>query len=277
MDGVWLAAISGVLGGGTLLVGTAVAWFVDIPQRIIAAVMAVGAGVLVATLAFELVVEAAETGGTLASSLGFIAGAIIYVVADWFVSRPHRAGPGDPNIAARRGRSRAATSARQDGARGRAKSDEDHGSDTGTAAGSGAAIAAGALIDGIPESIVMGLAVLQGGGLSVPVVAAVAISNIPEGLGSTAAMRRQGTGAIRPFAIFGAIAVASIVASVAGYLLFADAPPELIALITTVAAGGLFAMVANTVIPEAFTTEHYLTGIWASIGFIAAFVLHRLA
>lgn len=273
MDGVWLAALSGVLGGGTLLVGAAIAWFVNIPQRVIAAVMAVGSGVLVATLAFELVGEAADTGGTLATGTGFIAGAILYVVADWFVSRPHRAGPGDPNIAARRGRSRAGTARGPDGSQDETQSDVNR--DPGT--GSGAAIAAGALIDGIPESIVMGLAVLQGGALSIPVVVAVAISNIPEGLGSTAAMRRQGSKAVRPFAIFGAIAIASVIAAVAGYLLFADAPPELIALITTVAAGALFAMVANTVIPEAFSTQHFMTGIWASIGFVSAFVLHQVA
>lgn len=258
MNGVWLAASSGLLGGGALLVGTAIAWFANIPQRVISAVMAVGAGVLVATLAFELVGEAADTGGTLATGAGFIAGAILYVVADWFVSRPHRAGPGDPNIAARRVRSRAS-------------------GDQKSEAGSGAAIAVGALIDGIPESIVMGLAVLQGGALSIPVVVAVAISNIPEGLGSTAAMRRQGSGAMRPFAIFGAIAITSVIAAVAGFLLFADASPELIALITTVAAGALFAMVANTVIPEAFSTQHLMTGIWASIGFVSAFVLHQVA
>ena len=258
MNGVWLAAISGLLGGGSLLVGTAIAWFADIPQRVISAIMALGAGVLVATLAFELVAEAADTGGTLATAGGFFGGAILYVVADWFVSRPHRAGPGDPNIVARRGRSRAPSGSQ-------------------AAGGSGAAIAIGALIDGIPESIVMGLAVLQGGALSIPVVVAVAISNIPEGLGSTAAMRRQGSGALRPFVIFGSIAVASIIAAVAGFLLFADAPPELIAVITTVAAGALFAMVANTVIPEAFSTQHFMTGIWASIGFVAAFVLHQVA
>ena len=88
MAGVWLAAISGLIGGGTLLVGAAVAWFVDIPQRVVAGIMALGAGVLISTLAFELVEEAADVGGLIPTSVGFLAGAVIYIVADWLVSRP---------------------------------------------------------------------------------------------------------------------------------------------------------------------------------------------
>ena len=88
MDGVWLAALSGVIGGGTLLVGAAVAWFVDIPQRVVAGIMALGAGVLISTLAFELVEEAADIGGLVPTSVGFLGGAILYIVADWLVTRP---------------------------------------------------------------------------------------------------------------------------------------------------------------------------------------------
>ena len=156
--GLWLAALSGLIAGGALLLGSGVAWFVDIPKRIVAAIMALGAGVLISTLAFELVEEAAEDGGLIPTTVGFLAGAIIYIVADWLVSRPAQPPPvGDPNIVARRSAAKLG--------------------------GGGLAIAIGALIDGIPESIVMGLSVLQDGGLSVPIVAAVAISNIPEGLG----------------------------------------------------------------------------------------------
>src|SRR6478735_10740280 len=88
MEGLWLAALSGMIGGGTRLVGAGVAWFVDIPQRVVAGIMALGSGVLISTLAFELVEEAADVGGLVPTAVGFLAGAIIYIVADWLVSRP---------------------------------------------------------------------------------------------------------------------------------------------------------------------------------------------
>src|SRR6478735_606567 len=95
MEGLWLAALSGLIGGGTLLVGAAVAWFVDIPQRVVAGIMALGAGVLISTLAFELVEEAADDGGLVPTTVGFLGGAILYIVADQLVSRPKKQRPAD--------------------------------------------------------------------------------------------------------------------------------------------------------------------------------------
>ncbi|MCP2637698.1 ZIP family zinc transporter [Microbacterium sp. HD4P20] len=252
MDGIWLAALSGLIGGGTLLVGAAVAWFVDIPQRLVAGIMALGAGVLISTLAFELVEEAAADGGLVPTTVGFLAGAVLYIVADWLVSRPKQRPTDTPaNIVARRA-----------GAK--------------LAGGSGVAIAIGALIDGIPESIVMGLSVLQGG-ISIPIVAAIAISNFPEGLGSTAALKRSGSGGRSVALLWTSIALVTVAASVLGFVALQAAPANLIALITTIAAGGLLAMVCNTMIPEAFDEQHALTGLWATFGFLGAFLLHELA
>lgn len=258
MDGLWLAALSGAIAGGALLVGAAVAWYVDIPQRVVAGIMALGAGVLLSTLAFELVEEAAAAGGLAPTSVGFLGGAILYIVADWLVSRPST----HPAAA---GASPAGTPANIVTRRGGAK----------LAGGTGIAIAIGALIDGIPESIVMGLSVLQGG-ISVPIVAAIAISNLPEGLGSTAALKRSGSSGRSVALLWVGIALVTVVAAVTGFVALQAAPANLIALITTIAAGGLLAMICNTMIPEAFDQQHALTGLWATIGFLGAFLLHDL-
>ncbi|MEV5068671.1 ZIP family metal transporter [Microbacterium sp. LMI12-1-1.1] len=304
MDGVWLAALSGLIGGGTLLVGAAVAWFVDIPQRLVAGIMALGAGVLISTLAFELVEEAAEDGGLVPTTVGFLGGAILYIVADQLVSRPrkHKTPAGGARTAGT-----PAGAARADGAPAAdARATRTPAADAlagdaitrgaprrpaplsevpaniaarraaGAAGSAGVVIAIGALIDGIPESIVMGLSVLQGG-ISIPIVAAIAISNIPEGLGSTAALKRGGRHGRFVALLWLGIALVTVVASVSGYVLFQSASPDVIALITTIAAGGLLAMVCNTMIPEAFDEQHALTGLWATIGFLGAFLLHELA
>lgn len=251
--GVWLAALSGLIGGGALFVGAGVAWFVKVPRLVVMAIMAFGAGVLISTLAFELVAEAADGGGIVPTAAGFLGGAVIYISADWLVSRPKPAAADSRNIAKRRGKGRAALSA------------------------GGAAIAIGSLIDGIPESVVLGLSVLQTGGLSIPIVAAIAISNIPEGLSSTAAFKQDGSRGRTVALLWGGITAASVIASVVGYLALQTAPPELIAIITSVAAGALLAMVSNTMIPEAFERLHFLTGLWATLGFLLAFVMHELS
>lgn len=259
MDGLWLAALSGIIGGGTLLVGAGVAWFVDIPQRVVAGIMALGAGVLISTLAFELVEEAAADGGLVPTTVGFLGGAILYIVADQLVSRPRKRKP----AAGTDGDGSASIVARRAGG-------------AGVASGAGLVIAIGALIDGIPESIVMGLSVLQGG-ISIPIVAAIAISNFPEGLGSTAALKRGGSSGRFVAMLWVGIALITVVASMLGFAAFQTAPANLIALITTIAAGGLLAMICNTMIPEAFDEQHALTGLWATIGFLGAFLLHELA
>ncbi|GGS32889.1 ZIP family metal transporter [Actinokineospora fastidiosa] len=245
----WVAAgLWGLAAGSTLVVGAAVAWLVRVPARVVAAVMAFGAGVLIAALSFELVDEAARTGGLAATAGGFLAGALAYVAANIALSR-------------RGARHRKRSSGLQ-------PSEEQH-------AGSGTAIAVGALLDGVPESVVLGLS-LHGGGVGVTVLAAVAISNLPEGLSSAAGMKEAGRSARYVFGVWAAIAAASGVAALLGRAALADASPQLIAVITAVAAGAILAMVADTMIPEAFERAHLYAGLLTTLGFLTAFVIDRV-
>jgi ZIP family zinc transporter len=143
--------------------------------------------------------------------------------------------------------------------------------------GSGTIIAAGALLDGIPESIVIGLSLLSGGAVSAVAVAGIFISNIPEGLSSATGMRRAGWSAMRVMATWAAIAAVSGVAALLGYLVFGSLPLSAVAAITAVAAGGVLAMLADTMIPEAFEVAHEFTGLITVAGFLVAFVLSKLS
>ncbi len=248
----WIeAGLWGLFGGSALVLGAAVAWFVALPQRLIAAVMAIGAGVLISAVAFDLMDEAFEKGGFDSTAAGFLGGAVVYTAANLVVSRR--------------------------GARHRKRSGSQTGeTQTDASESSGLAIAVGALLDGVPESIVIGVSLLGDEGISLVTVAAVFLSNVPEGLSSAAGMRKAGRSAAYVFGVWTAITAASGLAAVFGFVALAGANPELVAATTAVAAGAILAMLADTMIPEAFESTHDYAGLITAIGFLAAFVLTKL-
>lgn len=242
------AGLWGLAAGGTLVLGAAIAWFVRVPRVLVAAVMAFGSGVLISALAFELVDEAERSGGLAATVVGLVAGAVVYVAADVALSRR--------GAARRKASGEEQTSEQQQ-------------------SGSGAAIALGALLDGVPESVVLGLSLLGGGGVGVPVLAAIAISNLPEGLSSAAGMKANGRSARYVFGVWTAIALASGLAGAVGVLALDGASDATVSVITAVAAGAILTMVADTMIPEAFARTQLWTGLITTAGFITAFALSR--
>lgn len=247
------AGLWGLLSGSALVIGAAIGWFVAMPRKAVAAVMAFGSGVLISALSFELMDEAWKQGGFLAVGVGFISGAAVYTVLDMA-------------LAAR-------------GARHRKRSDantrEEHRAVA--PAGNSASLALGALIDGVPESIVIGTSLLAGGAISWVAVAAVFPSNLPEGLSSAAGARSEGKSAGFTFALWAGIALAAGLSSFAGYTLFDGASPEVLAGVQGVAAGAILAMIIDTMAPEAFEGTHNFAGLIAVFGFLTAFGLSKLA
>ncbi len=247
---VWLQALGwGTLAGGALVLGSAIAWRWTVPAKLVSTVVAFGAGVLISALAFELVQEAVEGGGLLPTVFGFLTGAVIFV---------------DSNILLARA-----------GARHRKRSGNMQPSEK-DAPGSGTAIAVGALVDGVPESVVLGVGLVASGTVSPAMLAAVFISNVPEGLSSTAGMKQAGRSPGYVFGVWTAIAVLCGLASLAGYATLQNAPAGVIAFITAIAAGGILAMLADTMIPEAFQEHHNLTGLTAAVGFLVSFTIHEM-
>jgi ZIP family zinc transporter len=243
------AGLWGLLGGAALVLGAAVAWWVRVPRRAVAAIMAFGAGVLISALAFDLVGEAERSGGLLPTATGFLGGAAVYVAINVVLARR--------------------------GARHRKRSGDQQPSEA-ESTGSGAAIAIGALLDGIPESVVLGVSLIGGHGIGIAVLAAVFISNVPEGLSSAAGMKSAGRGARYVFGVWSGIALLSGGAALLGNLALRTASPATIAVITAVAAGAILAMIADTMIPEAFERTELYTGLIATVGFLTAFVIEHL-
>ena len=236
----------GLFAGSSLVIGAAVGWFAKPSPRVIAAVMAFGSGVLISAIAFDLMDEAREIGGLAAASAGFVAGATAFTIGALVLARA--------------------------GAHGRKRSSKED-APAATAAG---AIALGSVFDGIPEAIVIGLSLLEGEGVSLPIVAAIFLSNFPEGLSSSAGMKSAGLSAGYVFSLWAGIATVCGAGSVVGYHFFADVPQEYVAIAQGVAAGAMLAMIADTMIPEAFDEAHDAAGLITAAGFLAAFLLSHL-
>lgn len=247
---VWLQALVwGTMAGAALVLGAALSWRWSLPSKLVSSIMSFGAGVLISALAFELVGEAVADGGLWPTVAGFLAGSVVYVGANVMLARA--------------------------GAKHRKRSGHQQPSEEENP-GSGTAIAFGALLDGVPESVVLGVGMLAGGAVSPAMMAAVFISNVPEGLSGTAGMKKAGRSARYVFGLWGGIALLCGVASLVGYAALENAPGGVVAFITAVAAGGILAMLADTMIPEAFEEHHNLTGLTASVGFLTAFTVHHL-
>ncbi|HEX2569943.1 MAG TPA: ZIP family zinc transporter [Polyangia bacterium] len=247
---LWLqAGLWGLLAGSALLIGAATGYLAPVPQRVTAAVMAFGGGVLISALSFDLIDEAYRRGGFTACAVGFLLGALVYTLANWQLGKR--------------------------GAKHRKRSGDQQPSEA-DIAGSGLAIAIGALLDGVPESIVIGVSMLAGGTVSLVAVAAIFLSNVPEGLSSSAGMKKAHRSPFYIFGVWGGIALISGLSSLAGYSIFRYFSPAIIAATTAVAAGAILAMLADTMIPEAFAEAHNLAGFLAVVGFLAAFTLSKV-
>lgn len=233
----------GLVAGSALLIGAAIGWFADLPARVTAAVLAFGSGVLISAVAFDLMEEAQARGGFSVTALGFLLGAGVFTI-------------GAMAVAAKGARHRK-----------RARSVSMGG------AAAPIAIALGSFLDSLPESMVIGISLIEGQGVALSIVVAVFLSNLPEGLSSAAGMKADGHTPAYVFGVWGGIALLCGLSSLVGYTVFDGLAPAHVALAQAFAAGAIFAMIADTMIPEAFAETRNAAGLIAALGFLLAFVL----
>lgn len=240
------AFVWGAVGGAALLIGAVIALTFKISRRVLGAVMAFGVGVLISAVAYDLVAEAADTtDGDWVVAVGLLVGSVVFFAGDTLIDKMG-------------GNNRKSIAGKQ-------------------AEGSGLAIVLGSVLDGVPESIVLGIGLIAGEGVSVPFIAAVFISNLPEGLAATTGLIGSGWTQMRILMLWAVVVLMSALSALVGYALFDSASDTLVAFVLAFAGGAILTMLADTMMPEAFEHEGTLAGLFTAAGFAMAFVLHSLS
>ena len=235
----------GFLAASSLIVGGAVALRYRIGNRALGLVMAFGSGVLISAVAFELVEEAFDkAGGRGSVALGLCAGSATFFAGDWLIDRMG-------------GADRKQSGGRQ-------------------AEGSALAIVLGIVLDGIPESIVLGLTVVVSGSVSAAFLVAVVLSNVPEAIAASSGLAQAGWASCLILGLWTLVAVVSGLASLFGFAVFDSASPGAIALVLSFAGGAILTMLADTMMPEAFEHGGKLVGVITTLGFGLAFAISAI-
>jgi len=234
------ALIVGAAAAAALLLGALIALISQPSPRTKAVVMALGAGVLIGSVSYELVDEALAALPLWQVALTLFVGSAVFLVGARWIERSGG---------------------------GRRKHPEGHDDDT-----QGKAIVLGSILDGIPESVVLGLTVLQGS-VSVPLLTGIALSNLPEGMASTSGLRASGWSVQRIVGMWSAVVAVSAIACALGYLLLETDGGGLA---QSFAAGALLTMVADTMLPDSYAIERTWTGGFVVAGFALSVALGAL-
>ena len=235
----------GAFAASSLLIGAVIALLFRISLRWVGLIMAFGSGVLISAVAFELVEESFDlAGGGGRVVWGLVSGCLVFFVGNELIGRVGGADRKDP---------------------------------TGEqSSGGGLGIVLGSVLDGVPESMVIGLTLVSGGAIGVAYIAAVFMSNLPEGLSATRGLIDSGWTRGRVVGLWVVVVVVSALASLAGYVLLEGASGNTVAFVQTFAAGAILTMLASTMMPEAFEHGGNYVGIATTLGFAAAYGLHVL-
>lgn len=248
---MFLALFWGAVAGGAVLIGALLGIYVKAPARLIGAVMAFGAGVLISAVAFGLTREAFDRGGVASVTVGLALGALAFFAGDWILD--HHGGHDRKRSGGQKGASAKA----------------------GGQSSGGMALALGALLDGIPESAAIGITLLGGGSVGVAVVAAVFLSNVPEGWSSSAGMHKSGRSTKYILLLWLGVTIASAVSSLLGYVVLGQTSDVVIGGVQAFAAGAIITMLADTMMPEAYERGGPTTGLVTALGFALSFLLSQ--
>jgi zinc transporter, ZIP family len=238
--------------GASLLLGAALAAWREVPEEIAATVTAFAGGALIAAVGLELVPDADEHAGAALTAVGLFVGALLFVAADWALTR-------DEHQRDFR-RSMHAAAAQKLETRGRGESQV------------GFSLALGIFVDGVPETAALGLTIAEGE-VGLALLTGIVVSNLTESYGASVFIVQGGRSRMVALGVFAVIAVSLITALLLGVTLLADASGSVVGFAEALAAGAVLATVSITIIPPAFREVSWFTAIAAVAGFVAGYLL----
>ena len=241
MSGVIFAAMWGGIAAGSLLLGAGLTLRWTLSERLTGAIMGFGSGALVSSIGYELVPESLVHGGGRGMVFAFAAGALVFFGADWLIDRS--GGAERKSLAG------------------------------GEGGGSGTAIFLGTLLDGVPESMILGMGLATGGAISVAFLTAVFVSNVPEGVAGTRSLVASGRSVKHVAFMWLTLVIASAVAAAAGYAIVGSIPAADGRYAKAFAAGAILTMLSDVMMPEAFEHGGKIVGLLATLGFLTAAIL----
>jgi ZIP family zinc transporter len=240
------AFLWGCVAGSSLILGGILALRLPLTRRQLGLIMAFGAGVLISAVAYELVHEAFETSaGDGRIAVGLLTGSLVFFGGEVLIDR--LAGSGD-----------------------------EEGSDSAHAVEAGRSIVLGIILDGIPESLVLGLTVLEAGKVSAAFLVAVFLSNLPEAIAATTALTRAGRKPANIVRFWVLVTLGFGLTAFAGYVVLEHASTRVVAFVLAFAGGAILTMLANTMMPEALRYGGRLAGLLTTLGFALAFAISSL-
>jgi ZIP family zinc transporter len=249
---IFHALLWGFIASVPLLLGTILALFVSLPKKVIASIMAFGSGVLIAAITFSLIEDAFSLSHSIPSViLGFAFGGLAYTVANYLLNKKSK---GETR---RRKRS--------------------HGQNAGGGKeASGISLLIGSVMDNIPENMALGISLVTGGMVNVVLIAAIFISNFPEGLSSTEGMKANGKSRRYIIGLWSTAIIIGTISTAIGFAILSKASPSIISIAISFAAGAILVMLAESMIPEAYDEGGMKIGIATMVGFAVAFILSKI-
>jgi ZIP family zinc transporter len=253
VDNVVESVVWGLVVAASLVGGASIAALLRLPSRVAAILTAFGGGILFAAVALELVPEADARTSVGLTAAGLLAGTLVYVLADGWLNRKPQT-----RMMRRAGHAAAA---------GREVETPDVGETK-----RGESIAVGLFVDGVPESIALGLTIAEGE-VGVALLAGILVGNVVESYGAGQPIIAGGQSRRFAILLLGAIGLALALATVLGATVLADASDDFIGTAQAVAAGAVLAVVSIAVIPHAFEEVSSEAAIAIAAGFIAGYLL----
>jgi len=233
------AFVLGLLATSSLIIGGLIASRFTLPKRTLGIIMAFGAGTLISAVSYELIFEAVKLArGTGFPAFGLFAGAFTFYFSDRLIEKL--------------------------GAGSHMDIEASHHSSLVVP------MLLGIILDGVPESIVIGLGIFEGGKVSLAMLVAVFISNLPEAIAGTTGMKAGGWKPKKIIMLWVFISVICAISTVAGFSLFSSASDTWLAFIQSFAGGAILMVLANSMIPESYEHGGKLTGIFMVLGFFVS-------